>query len=562
MQFEHASYLWLVPPAIALLVAFFWWALRVRRTMAKQFVAARLLDVLTVGVSTNRLKVRMGLLTATVVLAILALARPQLGFTWQEARSRGLDVVVAIDTSRSMLATDVAPNRLRRAQLAAMDLKKLAQGDRLGLVAFAGGAFLQCPLTLDDEAFRQSVEALDVKIIPQGGTAVSEAIAAARGAFKEGNENHKVLVLLTDGEDHDGDALDSAKAAAKEGMRIFTIGVGTPNGEMLRTTDVQGRTEFIKDGDGNAVKSRLNDTLLRDMAKETGGFYMLLSGAGTVSTLYERGLAPLPKSDLSSQKIKRFHERYQWLLGLAIALLLAEMLVPERKGAKGSPVKQASVLDASAKASALLLLLGTMLIPGSGWASARDAMKDYRSGMYETAQAEFERMLQKTPKDARLLFNAGTTALQGGNFSVALDHLNAALSTTDVRLQQRIYYNLGSAQFRVIATVEELEKRQEGLEQSLKSFRNALALQTNDVDAKFNVDFVMREIAKVKETLRLREEARRAKEAAEAAVRQRNYGVARWTMEAQLKNNPEAKKFEDYTKKLQQIDEINSGNKP
>ena len=562
MQFEHSNYLWLVPPALAALVAFFWWALRVRRSLAKQFVAARLIDVLTVGVSTTRLKVRLGLLAATVVLAILALARPQLGFTWQEARSRGLDVVVAIDTSRSMLATDVSPNRLRRAQLAAMDLKKLAQGDRLGLVAFAGGAFLQCPLTLDDEAFRQSVEGLDVNIIPQGGTALSEAIAAARGAFKEGNENHKVLVLLTDGEDHDGDALDSAKAAAKDGMRIFTIGVGTPSGEMLRTTDAQGRSEFIKDGNGNAVKSRLNDTLLRDMARETGGFYMLLSGAGTVGALYERGLAPLPKSDLTSQKIKRFHERYQWLLGLAIALLLAEMLVPERKGSKVSVTKQTGVLGASAKATALVLLLVAMLIPTSGRASARDAMKDYRSGMYETAQAEFERLLQKTPKDARLLFNAGTTALQGGNFSVALERLNAALITTDVRLQQRIYYNLGSAQYRIGAAVEELEKRQEGLEQSLKSFRNALALQTNDVDAKFNIDQVTREIAKVKETLRLREEARRAKEAAEAAARQRNYGVARRGMEAQLQKNPEAKKFEDYTKRLKDIDEINSGNKP
>src|SRR5213075_493561 len=112
-----------------------------------------------------------------------------------------------IDTSRSMLATDVAPNRLRRAQLAALDLKRLARTDRLGVVAFAGSAFLQCPLTLDDDAFRQSVESLDVNIIPQGGTALSEAIQAARSAFKEGNDNHKVLVLFTDGEDHDSEAM-------------------------------------------------------------------------------------------------------------------------------------------------------------------------------------------------------------------------------------------------------------------------------------------------------------------------------------------------------------------
>src|SRR6185436_2163124 len=164
---------------------------------------------------------------------------------------------------------------------------------------------------LDDEAFRQSVELLDVTIIPQGGTALSEAIAAAKSAFKEGSDNHKVVVLFTDGEDHDGHALEAAKQAAKDGLSIFTIGVGTPNGEMLRMTDVQGRTEFIKDADGNAVKSRLDETLLRDMAREGGGFYLPLSGASTMNLLYERGLAPLPKSDRAAQRIKRQHERYQ-----------------------------------------------------------------------------------------------------------------------------------------------------------------------------------------------------------------------------------------------------------
>src|SRR5204862_7368046 len=157
------------------------------------------------------------------------------------------DIVVAIDTSRSMLAEDVAPNRLSRAKLAALDLRKLAKADRMGLVAFAGTAFLQCPLSSNDEAFRQSINELNVNIIPQGGTAIAEAIQSARTAFKEKSENHKVLVLFTDGEDHDGQALDAAKEAAKDGLRIFTIGVGTANGEQLRITDARGRSELIKD---------------------------------------------------------------------------------------------------------------------------------------------------------------------------------------------------------------------------------------------------------------------------------------------------------------------------
>src|SRR5437016_2962378 len=248
---EHPHLLWLLIPAIPATITFFWWTWRTKRRLISQFVQTRLLANLTVGVSSTRQKIRMALLVASVALLIVVLARPQWGFDWEEAKQRGLDVVVAIDTSKSMLAEDVAPNRLTRAKLAALDLKKLAKTDRVGLIAFAGSAFLQCPLSLDDEAFRQSINALDVNIIPQGGTALAEAIDTAQAAFKDKNDNHKVLVLFTDGEDHDGHAVEAAQKAAKEGMHIFTIGVGSANGELLKITDAKGRSDFIKDEQGH-----------------------------------------------------------------------------------------------------------------------------------------------------------------------------------------------------------------------------------------------------------------------------------------------------------------------
>src|SRR3954466_5487863 len=320
MTFGNSQMLWLllvIPPA---LLAFFWWAWRQRQALMTQFIQARLLPGLTVGLSTRRGRLRVALLTFAVICLIITLARPQWGFDWEEAKQRGLDVVVAIDTSKSMLAEDFSPNRLNRAKLAALDLKKLAKTDRVGLVAFAGSAFLQCPLSFDDEAFRQSVNALDVNIIPQGGTALSEAIETARSAFKEKNDNHKVLILFTDGEDHDGSAVDAAKAAAKEGMLIFTIGVGSPNGELLRVADTKGRVDFIKDDQGNVVKSRLNEKLLREIAESADGFYMMLSGANTMELLYERRLAPLPKALHAGRQVQKFHERYAWFLGLVILL--------------------------------------------------------------------------------------------------------------------------------------------------------------------------------------------------------------------------------------------------
>ena len=558
MQFEHPHLLWFALALVPALIAFFWWTARVKRRLVGQFIAARLIDALTVGVSARRQKTRVILLVAAVVLIVLALARPQMGFSWEETRSRGLDIVVAIDTSRSMLATDVAPNRLRRAQLAALDLKRVARADRLGLVAFAGGAFLQCPLTLDDEVFRQSVDALDVNIIPQGGTALAEAIVAAKGAFKKDNDNHKVLVLFTDGEDHDGDALDSAKAAGKDGLRIFTVGVGTSGGELLRTVDVSGRSEFIKDADGNAVKSRLNEKLLQDMAQETGGFFMLLSGANTMNVLYERGLAPLPKGDLASQQIKRPHERYQWLLGIALVLLLAEMLLPER-GKVSARSKPQAAGAATASLVALVLFLAAI---GTARASTSAALKEYETGNFNGAQAEFEALLLKKPGDARLHFNAGTAAFQSTNYTVALAHLNAALTNANVNLQQRAYYNIGNTLFRLGEASDAFAEKQKQWEQALKSYQNAVALRTNDLDAVFNVRFVNYKLAELREIQRLLAEARKSKQRAEEAVKRRDYETALRIMAPVMTNSATAKEMQDYVQRLQQIHEINKPPQP
>src|SRR6266436_2180847 len=239
MRFAHPQVLWLLAVFPPLMLAFFWWSWRKRQQLVTQFIQARLLPALTVGISPVRLKLRLASVVLAVICLILALARPQWGFDWEPAKQRGLDIIVAIDTSKSMLAEDIAPNRLTRAKLAALDLMQQARADRLGLVAFAGSAFLQCPLTFDDGAFRQSVEALDVNIIPQGGTAIAEAINTALAAFKEG-DNYKTLVLFTDGEDQDSGALEAAQKASDAGLHIFTVGIGTTEGELLRIRDGKG----------------------------------------------------------------------------------------------------------------------------------------------------------------------------------------------------------------------------------------------------------------------------------------------------------------------------------
>jgi Ca-activated chloride channel family protein len=496
MQFEFVEVLWLLALIGPGLTAFLWWAWRKKRWMIGQFVQSRLLANLTVGVSTRRQKIRMTLLVVAALLLVVTLARPQWGFDYEEARQRGLDIVVAIDTSKSMLAQDIAPNRLQRAKLAALDLKRLARTDRLGLVAFAGSAFLQCPLSLDDEAFRQSVEALDVNIIPQGGTALAEAIFTALSAFKEKNDNYKVLVLFTDGEDHDGRALEAARDATKESLKIFTIGVGTANGELLPNTDTKGRTDFIKDTSGNVVKSRLDESLLKQIAQATGAFYMLLGGANTMDLLYERGLAPLPKTEHATQRVRRYHERFQWFLGLAVVLLLVEMFLPERKRVSRSETMVNATNVDLRKAVAVLLAL---VVPVVAWGSSSEALQRYQAGRYDSALREYRRLLNEKPTDARLRFNAGAAAFQAKDYEKAQEYLQAALLSQDLSLQQRTYYNLGNTQYRVGEETTKAEEKQQNWEQAVSSYESALKLDPKDADAKFNLDLVKKKLEELKQ---------------------------------------------------------------
>jgi len=497
MNFANPHMLWLllvIPPA---LLAFFWWAARLRRRLLTQFIQARLLPALTIGISPTRQKISAGCLVLAAVCLILALARPQWGFDWEEIKQRGLDIVVAIDTSKSMLAEDIAPNRLARAKLAALELMQRARADRLGLVAFAGSAFLQCPLTIDDLAFRQSVEALNVNIIPQGGTAIGEAIDAAQTAFKEG-DNYKVLVLFTDGEDHDSGALEAAEKAAKEGMRIFTIGIGTTDGELLHTKNEQGSGDYVRDEQGNVVKSHLNEGLLRQIAGATeGGFYLPLRGAKAIDTLYDQGLAKLPKSQHQEKLVRRYHERYHWPLAAAIFLLLVELLFPERKREpKTKPAAAALAQPALRTALTVLLLL---LVPAGLRGSPASALREYNAGKYEDAYKEYEGLLKRKSDDPRLHFNAGAAAYRNRQFEEASKQFNATLSSPDLKLQGRAYYNEGNALFHLGDQLPDPKKKTETWEKALQSYQSAVKLDQQDGDAKFNHDFVQRKLEELKQ---------------------------------------------------------------
>src|SRR5882672_4372325 len=491
MRFAHPQILWLLAVFPPFLLLFFWWSWRRRQELTAQFIQARLLPALTVGISPARTKIRLGCVLGAVICVVLALARPQWDFDWEATKQRGLDILVAIDTSKSMLAEDIAPNRLNRAKLAALDLMRQAKSDRLGLIAFAGTAFLQCPLTVDDTAFRQSVETLDVNIIPQGGTALAEVIQTAVAAFKEG-DNYKALVLLTDGEDHDSGAVDAAKKAAEAGLQIFAVGIGSAEGELLRFKDANGRTDYVRDEDGNVVKSHLNEKLLKDIAKETQyGIYLRLQGAKSIETLYQQGLSRLPKSEHQEKLVRQYHERYHWPLALALILLAIEMLFPERKREPRMTSPSLKPAKALSAAAALLILLEW---PSLVLGSTSGALREYKQGNYDQALKDYQKLLQRHSEDPRLHFNAGAAAYRDKKFDQAAKEFDAALAAPDLKLQELSYYNHGNTLFQLGAQNPDPTKKTETWKSALKDFESSLKLNPQDPDAKFNYEFVKKRL--------------------------------------------------------------------
>jgi Ca-activated chloride channel family protein len=502
VRFAEPLFLWILLAALPASAGLFYWSWRVKQKLIRQFIRARLLASLTVGLSPRREGFRMVLLAAALAGALLALARPQWGFAWEESKQKGLDIIVAVDTSRSMLAQDVAPNRLEKAKLACFDLMRQCRNDRLGLVAFAGTAFLQSPLTLDDQAFRQGVEALQVGIIPQGGTALSAAIRTTLKAFEKSEDNHKVMVLFTDGEDHDADTetLAAAKEAADAGMHIFTIGVGTPAGELLRVKDDQGNYTFVKDDDGNVVKSRLNEKLLRQIATVAGGFYLPLQGADPMATLYKDGLAPLPKSESTTRLTRVYKEQYHWFLAFALFCLLLEFVLPESPRTRRSESHSSPARTALQKAAAVVCLL---LLASAAHASPSGAYNDYQSGDFKSAYDEYSRLSEQNTNDYRLHYDAGAAAYRAKQLDKAEKQFNDTLSSPgiapDLPAQERTYYNLGNTEYHLGEPLTDSEKKEQRWNQAIECYTNALRLNTNDVDAMNNLAYVRQKLEQLKQ---------------------------------------------------------------
>ena len=456
MSFEDPVWLRITPILVLLFGGVLAYGFRRRDALLGRFAASRLLDQLTEQASFTRAWIKAGCILLAVLAIGIAHARPQLGVEWSERKARGLDIVFILDSSKSMLATDLRPTRLDRAKLAIIDLVERLEGDRIGLIAFAGQAFLQTPPTLDYSAFYESLDAIDPSIMTSGGSDLGNAIDEATKAFPSQN-NIKVVVLLTDGEDLSGNAASAATRAREDGIQVFAIGIGTPEGEYLRIRNEQGIEEFVRDSSGQPILSKLDENTLQAIAQATGGIYSQLS-SDSLDQLYNSVIARLPREERESELQEIGIERFQWALTFALVFLVFDILIRRRRSA---------AIDTS------MLILATLTLSPTNTIAKTESNPNAYSN-----------------------YNAAYRALAQGDYEAAQTGYENVLSlTNDLSLQRDALYNLAHATYQQGHTSYENGDPQAALVQVEKAealFQSAQEIDTSDTSIQADIEQVSR----------------------------------------------------------------------
>ncbi len=483
---------------------------RQRQRRMQAFASAHLLERLTGKVSPSRRLLKKGLWLTALFCCFLALARPQYGFMMVDVKRKGIDILFALDSSKSMLTEDIRPNRLERAKLAILDFTGRLEGDRVGLIPFAGTAFLSCPLTIDYNAFADSLTSVTTSTIPRGGTDLAAAIALAETTLADSG-NHKILALLTDGESLEGDTLAAARQAAQNGMTIFTVGVGTSEGELIPLTGSGKAGQFVRDEKGELVSSRLDEKTLTAIAEATGGLFVPLGHNGEgLDRLYQQKLSLLPQQEIMEKQHKQAVERFSFPLAAALILLVAEFIITSRRRERsaGRPIiPTAGRRLRTVRGRSLLLLLVAGAAAGSEPVMASPGEEAWAAGDFLTAQEIYEKALQERPDDPRLHYNAGATAYKNNLFDDAILSFQRALQSDDLHLQEQSYYNLGNALFK---KGEENPQQAEQLwQQAQDAFDGSLKLNPQAKQAQENRALVA---ARLAELQKQQEQQRKEKE--------------------------------------------------
>ena len=492
IQFQHIEYLFALAAIIPMWV-FFALVIRWKKKRIKKIGDPALVSQLIQDYSPRKFLLKFILFSIAFVLAVIALANPKMAQGNANVKHDGIDVMIALDVSKSMLAEDIKPNRLDRAKQFITKLVDRLSDDRIGIVVFAGKAYLQMPLTTDHAAAKMYLSSATPDVVPTQGTVIGDALKMSYAAFNTKEKKYKSIILISDGEDHDETADKITEALAQEGVMVNTVGIGSPEGANIPDA---ATGEIKKDAEGRPVVTKLNEAALKNIAAKGNGLYQLFTNADEVTSAIEGQLKLLGQRSITESSAINYQNFFPWFLLAAMILLLAEFFMSEKKTAaamKQSKRKKQRTTKLKAAFTFLFLISAAMLFSSNGF--AQNANADIKNGneaytkkQYEAAAENYKKAITKSKENETAQYNLGNALYKDGKSEEALDAYDEAIAGSKSPLDKSgTWYNMGVV----------LQNKKKLLE-CIEAYKNALRLNPEDEDARLNLQKALQQQQKEK----------------------------------------------------------------
>ena len=470
-RFEDPIYLWLLVliPVLAL-VRFI--SYRNQKRKLRKFGDPKLLKELMPDVSRFRPSIKFWILLVALALLIFMLARPQMGTKISQEKRTGIETIIALDISNSMLAEDIVPSRLDRSKMMVENLVDHFTNDKIGLIVFAGDAFVQLPITSDYVSAKMFLSSIDPSMMATQGTDIAAAINMGMNSFTQEEGIGKAIIVITDGEDHEGGALEAAEAAKKKGMRVYVLGVGSSKGAPI---PIPGTGDYMKDNTGNTVMSALNEDMCKQVAAAGGGVYIHVENNSAAQQQLDNELDKLSKKETSTTVYSDYDEQFQAFGILALLLLIIEICILDRR----NPLMKNLSLFGKRKVTTTILLLMVVM---SGMAQTdrqyvRQGNKQYRAGDFANAEVSYRKAIEKNPRNPQAAYNLGNALMAQKKDSAAIEQFqNAAKLETNPMRKYLAFHNMG-----VICQGHKMYG------EAIEAYKNALRLNPEDNETRYNL---------------------------------------------------------------------------
>ena len=471
-RFADPIYLYLLA-VIPVLAIIRFLTYRNQKKRLRKFGDPKLLRELMPDVSRFRPAVKFWILQGALALLIVMLARPQFGTKINNEQRVGIETIIAMDISNSMMAEDITPSRLDRSKMMVENLVDHFTNDKIGLIVFAGDAFVQLPITSDYVSAKMFLSSIDPSMMATQGTDIARAIDMATHSFTQEEGIGKAIIVITDGEDHEGGALEAAKAAKDAGMRVYVLGVGSTKGSPI---PIPGTGDYMKDNTGNTVMSALNEEMCRQVAQAGGGAYIHVENNSAAQDQLDNELDKLAKKETTSTVYSEFDEQFQAVAILALLLLILEICIFDRRNPL---IRRLSLFGSKKKAAATVALLLVALTASAQTDRQyiREGNKQFRLGQYDKAEVSYRKAVEKNPKNPQAAYNLGNALMAQKKDSAAVQQFeqSARMETNPLR-KSAAYHNMG-----VICQTHKM------YDDAIEAYKNSLRLNPNDDETRYNL---------------------------------------------------------------------------